>query len=57
MRILLVWSAHFSSFIFLEVDQAKFVILGEKTVGHIHDLAEQIKECTPAVGSSRVSIL
>jgi hypothetical protein len=49
--------SHLFSFIFLEVDQAKFVILGEKAVGHIHDLAEHIKDVVPAAGSSRVSIL
>ena len=46
--------SYLSSFIFLEVDQSKFVILGEKTVGHIHDLAEHIRDSTPAAGSSRV---
>ncbi len=46
----------FASFIFLEVDPAKYVILGEKAVGHIHDLADIVKDHTPSAGS-RVSVL
>lgn len=49
-------NSYFASFIFLEVDSAKYEILGEKAVGHIHDLADIIKDHTPSPGS-RVSVL
>ena len=49
-------NSYFASFIFLEVDSAKYEILGEKAVGHFHDLADIIKDHTPSPGS-RVSVL
>jgi hypothetical protein len=49
-------NSYLASFIFLEADPAKYVILGEKAVGHIHDLADIVKDHTPSAGS-RVSVL
>ncbi|KAK2463514.1 hypothetical protein APHAL10511_004265 [Amanita phalloides] len=45
------------NFIFLEVDQAKYVLLGEKAVGHIHDLIPLIKNNAHAAGPKRLSII
>ncbi|KAF8630158.1 hypothetical protein AX15_003106 [Amanita polypyramis BW_CC] len=45
------------SLIFLDVDQAKFVLLGEKAVGYVHDLTNIIKDNSQAASSHRISII
>ncbi|PFH51764.1 hypothetical protein AMATHDRAFT_2679 [Amanita thiersii Skay4041] len=44
-------------FIFLEVDSAQFMVLGEKVTGHVHDLLRAIKNNLNITVTQRLSIV